>query len=121
MLTTVLEAKENCDVAVIDIPNAFIQTPNEKLKEHHKRDLMKIKGALAEILVELYPEEYGPFITYEKGVPVLYLELLMAIYGMIKSPLLFYRKLRKDLEEYGFIINPYMTVVWLTSKLKAHN
>jgi hypothetical protein len=45
---------------------------------------------------------------------------------MIKSPLLFYRKLRKDLESIGFEVNPYdicvankmvngkqFTVVWL--------
>jgi hypothetical protein len=38
---------------------------------------------------------------------VIYLEILKALYGMIKSPLLFYRKLRKDLESIGFTVNPY--------------
>ena len=51
---------------------------------------------------------------------------------MIKSPLLFYRKLRKTLEEAGFIINPYdicvankivdgkqLTVGWHCDDLKA--
>jgi hypothetical protein len=30
-----------------------------------------------------------------------------ALYGMIKSPLLFYRKLRRDLESIDFNTNPY--------------
>ena len=29
------------------------------------------------------------------------------LYGILRSALLFYRKLVKDLEEYGFEINPY--------------
>ena len=28
-LTSAIEAHENCEVAVIDIPNAFVQTPHE--------------------------------------------------------------------------------------------
>ena len=93
MLSTVIDAKEGREVAMVDIPNAFIQMENEKLHEKHKRDIMKVKGALVKILVNLYPEVYAKFVSYEKGLPVLYLELLMAMYGMIKSPLLFYRKL----------------------------
>ena len=33
--------------------------------------------------------------------------VLKAIYGMLQSALLFYQQFRKDLEEYGFIFNPY--------------
>ena len=38
---------------------------------------------------------------------VLYVESLNAMYGLLKSALLFYKKLRKDLESIGFEINPY--------------
>ena len=61
-----------------------------------------------------------------KGTPILYVKLQKALYGLMQASLLFYRKLRKELEDYGFEINPYdpcvairvtecgkqMTVIW---------
>ena len=38
--------------------------------------MMKIRGKLAHILVDIAPEVFGPYITYENEKPVLYLELL---------------------------------------------
>jgi hypothetical protein len=38
---------------------------------------------------------------------VLYLRLQKALYSMMKSALLFYRKLVSELQEVGFEINPY--------------
>jgi len=132
MVTAVVDAKEEREVAVVDVPNAFVQTNNEKLEEHHERDIMKIKGSLAMLLVELDPLTYAPYLTEERGVPVIYVEILKAMYGMIKSPLLFYRKLRTDLEQEGFEVNPYdicvankevqgkqFTVCWHVDDLKA--
>lgn len=131
-LSATIDAKEGREVAVVDIPNAFILTPNEKLRDWHETDIMKIRGKLAEMLVEIDPTTYAPYVTYENGVPVLYVEIWRALYGMIKSPLLFYRKLRKDLEEAGFTINPYdicvankdvdgkqLTVMWHVDDLKV--
>ena len=43
----------------------------------------------------------------EKGKSVLYLRLQKVLYGMMKSTLLFYRKLVSELSEMGFEINPY--------------
>jgi hypothetical protein len=88
-------------------PTRFRTTPNEKVSEDHPPDLMKVKGKLVEMLLATDPQLYAPFVTDEKGTSVLYLEILMALYGMIKSPLLFYRKLRRDLESKGFTVNPY--------------
>jgi hypothetical protein len=42
-----------------------------------------------------------------KNTPILYVKLKKALYGMLRSSLLFYRKLRKELEEDGFMVNPY--------------
>ena len=39
MITAAIEAKENCKVAVVDIPNALIQTEHEGDKV-----IMKIRG-----------------------------------------------------------------------------
>ncbi len=38
---------------------------------------------------------------------MLYIQLEKALYGMMKSALLFYQKLVTDLQSIGFILNPY--------------
>jgi len=92
---------------------------------------MKMRGKLAELLVKISPEIYRQYVTVERGQTVLYVELQKALYGMLKSALLFYQKLRGDLEEIGFEVNPYdpcvanmeqagsqLTVVWHVDDLK---
>ena len=70
--------------------------------------IMVLKGELAELMVAVDPVLYGPFVTTNsKGTPILYVRLKKAMYGMLRSSLLFYRKLRKELEDYGFVVNPY--------------
>ena len=48
----------------------------ERGKDHV---IMKVKGALLEILVSLAPELYGPYVVQEKGKRVIYLEVLRAL------------------------------------------
>ena len=73
---------------------------------------MVIRGKTAELLVRLNPELYRPYIWYtKKGVPMLYVHIKKALYGMLRAALLFYRKLRADLEDIGFEVNPYDTCV----------
>jgi hypothetical protein len=38
---------------------------------------------------------------------VLYVKLHKALYGCLRSALLFYKKLLRDLEGRGFVVNPY--------------
>jgi hypothetical protein len=38
---------------------------------------------------------------------MLYVRLSKALYGMLRAALLFYKRLRKDLENMGFEVNPY--------------
>ena len=58
-------------------------------------------------MVKTDPKFYRKYVTIEKGRQVLYLHLQKALYGMMKSALLFYKKLVKELKETGFEINPY--------------
>ena len=125
--TGVIDAHEGQDVAVIDVQNAFLQSENDQ------RIIMAIRGKTAELLVRLNPELYRPYIWYsQKGVPMLYVLVSKALYGMLRAALLFYRKLRRDLEEMGFEVNPYdpcvanrdvdgaqCTVVWHVDDLKV--
>ena len=69
---------------------------------------MLLKGKLAELLVQVDPSSYRKYvITNSKGEPMLYVKLAKALYGLLKSALLFYKKLRGELEDMGFEVNPY--------------
>ena len=108
LITAGIDAKQHRDVMTCDIPNAFVQTdiPKKKL-EQGKRIIMKIRGALVDILVEMNPEKYSPHVTKENGRSVIYVMMLKALYGMLESSLLYYRKLKGDIEMIGFEVNPY--------------
>ncbi len=106
LLTAAIEAEENRDVATFDIPNAFIQTPVEEQDDQGDRIVMKIKGAMIDMLLDI-DQTYKDFITEEKGQRVLYVHILRAIYGMLMSGLLFYKKFRASIERIGYKINPY--------------
>ena len=105
-LTAIVDAKEGRDIMTNNVPNAFIQAeiPQEDGEE---RIIMKITGVLADLLVEIAPDVYGGHIVYEKGVKVIYVQVLRALYGMLKAALLWYKKFKKDLEGIGFRFNPY--------------
>ena len=69
---------------------------------------LRLDGILAELMVKVTPYLYREYVTTNaKGKPVLYVQLEKAVYGMMKSALLFYRKLVADLLSLGFEINPY--------------
>ena len=45
--------------------------------------------------------------TVQKGKTLLYVKVLKALYGLLKSALMFYKNIFKDLEAYGLKTNPY--------------
>jgi hypothetical protein len=51
--------------------------------------------------------EYEKFVVYENGVKVLYVLLLKAMYGCVKSALLWYQLFSGTLVDMGFELNPY--------------
>jgi hypothetical protein len=67
---------------------------------------MKILGPLVTMLTELDPELYSKYVVEENNNEILYVQLLKALYGTLQATLLFYKKLRKDLEGIGFNIYP---------------
>ena len=97
LTTAAIEAHQERDVMSIDIPNTFIQTDVEK-NDSDERIMMKIRGPLMNMLINIDPVTYGPYV---------YIEVLKALYRMLISSILFYKKLQKDLESKGFKINPY--------------
>ena len=130
LLTAIIDAHEGRDVAVIDIPNAFVQT---RLENDADKAIMRLRGKLAELMVKVAPEIYTKYvIVNSKGETVLYVRLLNALYGIMKAALLFYQRFVTDLKSIGFEINPYdpcvankmvngkqLTVVWHVDDLKV--
>ncbi len=100
-VTTAIDAKEHQKMVTNDIPGAFLHANNEDYV------IIKMVGTLAELMVKTNPKLYRKYVVIKEGCSVLYLWLQKAIYGMMKSTLLFYRKLVAELHDMGFEINPY--------------
>ncbi len=107
MLTCVIDAQEDRDIAVVDIPNAFVQTVvNEEDADHCV--IVCIRGPQVDILVSIAPDVYGPYVSTNKsGKKVLIVECLNAIYGRMVAALLYYKKFVKSLTKHGFKLNPH--------------
>ena len=87
---------------MVDTDNAFLHAENDDYV------LMLLCGKLAELLVKVYPKLCRKYvITSKQGVPMLYVKLTKDIYGMLRSAMLFCKKLRRYLEGIVFEINPY--------------
>ena len=105
MLTCIIDAYENRDVATLDVPGAFMHADMDE-KIH-----IKLDGELA-ILLMRADETYKEYLTYERGVPVIYAELSKALYGTLQAAKLFWENLTSFLcDDLGFTLNPYDSCV----------
>jgi hypothetical protein len=126
-ITAVVNAHEGRDVTCYDIHGAFLHADSDK-------DItMILKGRLAELMVQFAPTLYRKYISVDrKGTVILYVKMQKAMYGLLRSALLFYRKLVGELESAGFRLNPYdpcvanktingkqMTVCWHVGDLNV--
>ena len=97
-----IAASEKRKVRCVDIPSAFMNTGVDK------DVLMVLKGELADMMIQIAPQVYRKYVTInKKGTPILYVKLKKVLYGLMRVSLLFYRKLQRELEDYGFTVNPY--------------
>ena len=105
LLSCIIDAEEGRDVAVIDIPNAFIQT---RIEDEKDMTFIKLRGVLVDILTDIAPDVYKPYVTKDKkGVKQVIVQCQNALYGTMVASLLYYRKFVKSLTDIGFVINPY--------------
>jgi hypothetical protein len=125
-ITSTIEAFEGREVAVVDIPDAYLSADMDE------EVIMMLRGRLAELMVKTAPNIYSKYITVDaKNQPVLYVKLQKALYGCLRSALLFYLKFVGDIESQGFELNPYdpcvankvihgkqFTVVWHVDDIK---
>ncbi len=101
-ITAVIDAHKECDVACFDIPGAFLHADSDE-------DItMILKGRLVELMVKVAPNLYRKYISVDaKGLAILNVKMQKAIYGLLRSALLSYKKLVSGLESTGFKVNPY--------------
>jgi hypothetical protein len=110
VLTSVIDAKEDRESAVVNVPNAFIQTVVE---DKSKRVIVRIRGMLVDILVKIAPEVYKDYITLDKkGQKQILVECLNVLHGTMVASLLYYQKFTRTLKNENFIMNPYDLCVW---------
>ena len=69
---------------------------------------MLLKGPLSEMMAMIKPHLYRKYVIYDiKGEAILYIKSNKALYGLLQSTLLFYKKLMEDLVSKGFRVNDY--------------
>jgi hypothetical protein len=93
MIQSAIDAHEGRHVVTCDIPEAFLHADLDE------EVVMLLRGQLADLMVYLRKTA--------KGESILYVKMLKAMYGLLRSVLLFYLKLVKDLQAIGFKLNPY--------------
>jgi hypothetical protein len=105
MVTYVIDTLEDLDIAIINIPNAFVQTV---VKDEDYHVIVSIRGPLVDILVSIAPDVYGPYVSTNKaGQKVLLVQCLNAVYGTMVAALLYYKKFVKSLTKQRYKINLY--------------
>jgi Cobalamin biosynthesis protein CobT (nicotinate-mononucleotide:5, 6-dimethylbenzimidazole phosphoribosyltransferase) len=101
LLTLMTDAMEGRDVAISDVVGAYL---NAWMDDYVT---MKLTGREAELACELNPEWKKHLRYNHRGVAELYVVLKKALYGCVKSALLWYNLYRETLEGMGFKVNPY--------------
>ena len=81
LITLLIDAYEERDVATFDVPGAYLQASLAP-RDDGERVLMKLVGDFVDIMCKVNPE-HEKNIIYENGQKVLYMEILQAIYGCI--------------------------------------
>jgi hypothetical protein len=110
LLTLIVDADEKENVTIVDILNAFIQKWVEDKKDWV---IIRICGVVVDWLTKIAPEVYTQYLSPDKkGVKMLLVECMNAIYGTMIAGLLYYCKFTESLEHKKFIKNPYDPCVW---------
>ena len=102
LLTFCIDAFENRDVAIFDVPGAYL---NADLPED-KFIIIKFENKFVDIMCTVNPELKKEVIHDGKN-KVLYLKIVKALYGCVESALLWYQLFSSELTKIGFTINDY--------------
>ena len=87
MLSCVIYAMDNRDVATNDTPGSFIHNNTEGTVQ------VRLYDILTEMLLKVDPEKYRNKVVIERGKKVIFTDLKRALYGTLVRYLLFWRDL----------------------------
>jgi hypothetical protein len=104
LLSIIIDAYEARDVGTADVVGAYLNALMDDFV------IMKFVGPSVRMLCKLNPD-HERFVTVENGVEVLYVRLIKALYGCVKSALLWYELFVGNLKDMGFELNPYDSCV----------
>lgn len=101
-LSLAIDAKERRHVAICDVEGAYLHADMDEFV------VMVFEGDLVDYMVKVDPEKYGPRVHITKdGKKLLYVRLVKALYGCMRSAMLWWQLLTSTLLEEGFEVNPY--------------
>jgi len=104
LLTSIVDALEEQDVTIINIPNAFIQT---RVQDANDRVIIRITGVIVDWLVKAAPKVYAKYVAVNsRKEKSLLVECLNTIYGTMVAGLLYYHKFSRSLEKRGIRNEP---------------
>jgi hypothetical protein len=76
LLRATIDAYEERDVAIVDVPDAFLSADMDE------EVIMTIRGCLAELIVKAAPNIYRKYITIDaNNQPIFYVKLQKALYA----------------------------------------
>ena len=106
MLSIAIDAKEKRHVATCDVEGAYLHA--DMTDTVH----MVFEDKMVDYMVQAHPDRYLPYVTTNRtGKKLLYVQLKKALYGCVKSALLWYNLFSSTIINMGFELNPYDTCV----------
>ena len=107
LTTLMIDAYEERDVTIPDVPGAYLHAEFSK----DKRVILKLNSDFVDIMCDVNPEcgNHVIYKTNKKGrkTKYLYVKVLRALYGCLESALLWYDLYSSTLQKLGFILNDY--------------
>ena len=100
MLSIMIDAHEGRDVGTADVAGAYLKAYMTDFV------IMKFTGEMVDILCKMN-SQHIKFVVIENGTKVLYVRLIKALYGCVKTAMLWYDLFTNTLTQMGFVLNPY--------------
>jgi Reverse transcriptase (RNA-dependent DNA polymerase) len=100
MISLMIDSFERRDVATADVAGAYLNADMDDFV------LLKLTGNTVDIMCRAN-DKYSAYVAQEYGKSVLYLQLMKALYGCVRSALLWYELFTSTLQTMGFELNPY--------------
>ena len=88
LLTCLTNASKNRDVAIVDVPRAFMQLDMKGPDTH-----LQLEGRMVSILAKIDKKLYKKYIVEENRKQVMYVKLKKTLYGTIQAAVIFWKKL----------------------------